>query len=80
MKFYRRLIENHPFANITFAVVLLVGLLAYLTMPREQDPEINFNWVSICAFMPGAAPAVGRQQRWELAGELTAALGPERRR
>ena len=27
------------------------------------------------AFMPGAAPAVGRQQRWELASELTAALG-----
>ena len=27
------------------------------------------------AFVPGAAPAVGRQQRWELASELTAALG-----
>jgi acetyl esterase len=26
------------------------------------------------AFVPGAAPAVGRQQRWELASELTAAL------
>jgi acetyl esterase len=26
------------------------------------------------ASMPGAAPAVGRQQRWELASELTAAL------
>ncbi|MBU0750965.1 MAG: efflux RND transporter permease subunit [Gammaproteobacteria bacterium] len=56
MNFYRRLIENHPFANITFAVVLAMGLLAYLSMPREQDPEINFNWVSIFAFMPGAAP------------------------
>ena len=56
MTFYRRLIENHPFANIAFAVVLVVGLLAYLSMPREQDPEINFNWVSIFAFMPGAAP------------------------
>ena len=28
------------------------------------------------AFMPGAAPAVGRQQRWELAEELRAALAP----
>jgi acetyl esterase len=26
--------------------------------------------------MPGAAPAVGRQHRWELASELTAALSP----
>ncbi len=31
------------------------------------------------AFMPGAAPAVGRQQRWELASELTAALRPDQR-
>jgi acetyl esterase len=31
------------------------------------------------AFMPGAAPAVGRQQRWELATELTAALRPDQR-
>ncbi len=31
------------------------------------------------AFMPGAAPAVGRQQRWELANELTDALRNERR-
>ena len=28
------------------------------------------------AFMPGAAPAVGRQQRWELATELRSALTP----
>ncbi|MFL6079601.1 MAG: alpha/beta hydrolase [Ornithinibacter sp.] len=32
------------------------------------------------ASMPGAAPAVGRQHRWELASELTAALRPHRRR
>jgi acetyl esterase/lipase len=31
------------------------------------------------AFMPGAAPAVGRQQRWELATELSAALAPQAR-
>jgi acetyl esterase len=28
------------------------------------------------ASMPGAAPAVGRQQRWELANELRTALAP----
>jgi acetyl esterase len=31
------------------------------------------------AFVPGAAPAVGRQQRAELVGELTAALAPDGR-
>ncbi len=55
MKFYRQLLANHPFANITFLVVLLMGVFAYLTMPREQDPEINFNWVVITTVLPGAA-------------------------
>ncbi|MCX8086116.1 MAG: efflux RND transporter permease subunit [Rhodocyclaceae bacterium] len=55
MKFYRRLLENHPLANIAFGVVLLLGLYAYATMPREQDPEINFNWVMITTVLPGAS-------------------------
>ena len=41
--FYRKLIDNHPLANIAFVMVLLGGLLSYLAMPRAQDPEINFN-------------------------------------
>ncbi|MBN8473907.1 efflux RND transporter permease subunit [Sulfuritalea sp.] len=53
--FYAGLIRNHPFANIAFAVVLVLGALAYLAMPREQDPEINFNWVMVTAILPGAA-------------------------
>jgi len=56
MKAYRQLLENHPFANIAFAVILLLGAFAYLTMPREQDPEINFNWVMITTVLPGASP------------------------
>ncbi len=54
MKAYRRLILNHPLANIAFAVVLIIGALAYLQMPREQDPEINFNWLVVTAALPGA--------------------------
>lgn len=55
MKLYRRLLENHPLANIAFVVVLLLGAFAYLAMPREQDPEINFNWVVITTVLPGAS-------------------------
>lgn len=55
MKFYAALIRNHPLANIAFVVVLALGALAYLTMPREQDPEINFNWVMVTAVLPGAS-------------------------
>lgn len=56
MRFYPRFISNHPLANITFMVVLLLGLMAYLGLPREQDPEINFNWVQITVALPGASP------------------------
>ncbi|MBU2478267.1 MAG: efflux RND transporter permease subunit, partial [Gammaproteobacteria bacterium] len=53
--FLAKLLANHPFANVTFAVVLLVGFLSYLALPRERDPEINFNWVNIATVMPGAS-------------------------
>ncbi|MFN2308878.1 MAG: efflux RND transporter permease subunit [Gammaproteobacteria bacterium] len=53
--FLAKLLANHPFANVTFTVVLLVGLLSYLGLPRERDPEINFNWVNIVTTMPGAS-------------------------
>lgn len=47
---------NRPLANIAFVVVILLGLISYFNMPREQDPEINFNWVAINAALPGASP------------------------
>ncbi|MBU0604299.1 MAG: efflux RND transporter permease subunit [Gammaproteobacteria bacterium] len=56
MSAYARFISNHPLANITFLVVLLLGLFSYLDLPREQDPEINFNWVQISVALPGASP------------------------
>ena len=55
MPFMRALLTNHPLANIAFVVVLLLGLVSYITMPREQDPEINFNWVAVTAVLPGAS-------------------------
>lgn len=52
---YERLITNHPLANIAFALVIIAGIASYLGMPRAQDPEINFNWVSIVTTLPGAS-------------------------
>jgi len=51
----RKLLENHVLANATFAVVLLVGILSYLQLPRAQDPDVNFNWISIITVLPGAS-------------------------
>ena len=55
MRLVRALITNDPLANIAFVVVILMGLLAYGQMPREQDPEINFNWVNVSTTLPGAS-------------------------
>lgn len=68
---YGRLIDNHPLANITFILVLVAGLFAYLTMPRAQDPEINFNWVSIMTSLPGAS---AEDVERELTGPLEDAI------
>ena len=52
---FRKLLGNHILANLTFLLVLVIGSIAYYQMPREQDPSINFNWVQIWAFWPGAS-------------------------
>ncbi|MCG6966660.1 MAG: efflux RND transporter permease subunit [Chromatiaceae bacterium] len=55
MGLYRALLHNHVLANLTFILVLVVGTLSYLTLPRQQDPTINFNWIIITTVLPGAS-------------------------
>lgn len=55
MKLLQALLRNHPLANVAFAVVIVLGILSYVQMPRAQDPEINFNWVSVSTALPGAS-------------------------
>ncbi len=52
---YARLLQNHVLANLTFVLVLVIGLIAYNSMPRQQDPTINFNWISVATVLPGAS-------------------------
>ena len=53
----RTLLTNHPLVNVLFVVVLIMGSCSYSSMPREQDPEISFNWVVIQVTLPGASAA-----------------------
>ncbi|MEN8176855.1 MAG: efflux RND transporter permease subunit, partial [Pseudomonadota bacterium] len=32
-----------------------VGMLSYATLPRQQDPTINFNWIVVTTVLPGAS-------------------------
>ncbi len=50
-----RLYQNHVFTNLVFVLILVVGIVAYFTMPREQNPSINFNWVQVSTVYPGAS-------------------------
>lgn len=50
-----RLLEHHILANLTFLLVMVIGWMAYFELPREQDPSVNFNWVEITTYWPGAA-------------------------
>lgn len=45
--FARLLIGNKVLTNLTFILVLAMGVLAYWSLPRQQDPTINFNWIVI---------------------------------
>lgn len=55
MRFLRVFLANHVLANLSFLLVLLAGAVSYFSMPREQDPSINFNWIQITTFLPGAS-------------------------
>ena len=52
--FLQVLYRNHVLANLTFILVLVIGLLSYHQLPRQQDPTINFNWIVITTVLPGA--------------------------
>lgn len=54
-KMFSRLLQNHVLANLTFILVVVVGYLSYQSLPRQQDPTINFNWISIITLYPGAS-------------------------
>ncbi|MBV1930022.1 MAG: efflux RND transporter permease subunit [Gammaproteobacteria bacterium] len=56
---FAKLLQNHILTNLTFLLVLILGWMSYQQLPREQDPSINFNWVQVWAYWPGAtAPDV----------------------
>jgi multidrug efflux pump subunit AcrB len=52
---FKSFLQNHVLANLTFVLVLVLGITTYIFLPREQDPAVNFNWIAITTLLPGAA-------------------------
>lgn len=57
----RRFIEffvlNRSFTLILFVALLALGLNSLLTMPRGEDPEVDFPTFTVVVVYPGASPA-----------------------
>ena len=50
-----KFLKNDVLANLTFALILVIGIISYLSLPRQQDPDINFNWIVVTTLLPGAS-------------------------
>ncbi|MEM6793133.1 MAG: efflux RND transporter permease subunit [Acidobacteriota bacterium] len=49
-------IRNSAFVNAFVIVVIAIGAYSLITMPRELNPKVSFNWAFILAPYPGASP------------------------
>jgi multidrug efflux pump subunit AcrB len=34
-------LENHQFSTIIISILVLMGIVSFLTMPRSEDPQIS---------------------------------------
>ena len=50
-------IENHQFSTIIVSVLVLLGIVSFITMPRSEDPQISPAGTTVFVVYPGANPA-----------------------
>jgi len=50
-------IENHQFTNILIVLLIMFGLVSFLTMPRSEDPQVSPAGSSVIVILPGATPS-----------------------
>lgn len=49
-------IDNHQMSYLLVSILVLLGIVSYLTMPRAEDPQLDFPYVSIIVVNPGTNP------------------------
>ena len=57
MRLPRLAIQNHQFTIVLVALLLTLGLVSFLTMPRSEDPSVQPAGASVFVIYPGATPA-----------------------
>ena len=56
MKLPKLAIDNHQFTMIVVCLLVLMGIVSFMTMPKSEDPQIQGVGSSIYAVYPGASP------------------------
>jgi multidrug efflux pump subunit AcrB len=56
MRLPKLAIENHQFTIILIVLLVLFGLVSFLTMPRSEDPQVSPAASSTVVIYPGATP------------------------
>ena len=56
MQLPRLAIENHQFTMIIVALLVLSGVVSFLTMPRAEDPQVSPPGSTVIIVYPGATP------------------------
>ena len=57
MRLPRLAIENHQFTNTLISLLILSGIISFMTMPRSEDPQVSPPGSTIVLIYPGANPA-----------------------
>jgi len=56
MRLPKLAIDNYQFTLVVVALLLLMGISSYLTMPRTEDPPVYIPGASVIVIYPGANP------------------------
>ena len=56
MKFFKLIVENKVTVYILVIIIVLMGTLSYLSLPRESSPSIKIPYVFIATVYPGVTP------------------------
>jgi multidrug efflux pump len=49
-------VANRAFVNAVFVLVIALGVWSLMTIPRELNPRVGFNWAFVTVIWPGATP------------------------
>jgi multidrug efflux pump subunit AcrB len=49
-------IENHQFTTVLIVLLVLSGVVSFITMPRSEDPQVSPPGTTVIVVYPGATP------------------------